>query len=518
MPITGEPGRRPAGGSGGRWRGYALASALVLGTIVGAVAIERLTALHDLAILFVPAILYSAARWGLGPSLWTSLASVVGYNFFFLEPRYSLAIETLEELFASAIFAAIAVVTSDLATKLRRQAGAAQLREQRVALLYELSRALSRIDALDDMARLLVERMALCLGGPVSLWLAERPGRPPLLLASSAAMPADSAADLPPLWQPAEHGEPHLAVGGTRALCPLLLDGKLIGAILVPPAPLRPGADPEMRALLLALADLANAALIRLLLGRELDSTRRAAESERLRSALLNSVSHDLRTPLAAITGTATTLLAGEDRLAAATRRTLLEALHEEAFRLDRFVGNLLDLTRLQAGALSPKLDWVDLSEIVAAALRHLRMALARVRVERDIADGLPMLRLDEVLTLHMLVNLIDNAVKHSPPGGTVRIAARREGAQVVITVEDQGPGVAAAQQDALFEPFQGAAGDGRRRAGTGLGLMITKTFATAQGGSITIGQSALGGARFALAFAVPDDAASEEAHAGHHA
>jgi two-component system, OmpR family, sensor histidine kinase KdpD len=518
VPVTGEPGGGRPRIRDGRWRSYALSTVLVVGTIIGAVLIERLTGLDDLAILFVPAILYSAARWGLGPSLWASLASVVGYNFFFLEPRYSLAIETLDELFASAIFAAIAVVTSDLATKLRRQAADAERREQRVALLYDLSRALSRIDELNDIARLLAERMALCLNGPVSLWLAERPGTRPLLLASSESMPGDSAADLPPLWQPAEHGEPYLAAGGARGLCPLLLDGKLIGAILVPPEPLRPRGDPEMHALLLALADLANAALIRLLLGRELDSTRRAAESERLRSALLNSVSHDLRTPLAAITGTATTLLAGEERLTEAARRTLLEALHEEAFRLDRFVGNLLDLTRLQAGALTPKFDWVDLSEIVAAALRHLRTALARVRVERDIADGLPMLRLDEVLTQHMLVNLIDNAVKYSPPGGTVRITARSEGAQVVITVEDQGPGVAPEQRDVIFEPFHSAVGGDRRRAGTGLGLMITKTFATAQGGSIVVGRSALGGARFAVAFAVPDDAPTEEAHAGPHA
>ena len=208
-------------------------------------------------------------------------------------------------------------------------------------------------------------------------------------------------------------------------------------------------------------------------------------ETERLRAALLTSISHDLRTPLATILGTVSGLRSYADKYDETQRAELLATLQDEAERLNRFVNNLLDMTRLESGALELKLDLVDIAEIVGAALERAGSVLAHHRVELVIAADLPMLRLDQILFEQVLFNLLDNAAKYAPPGSRINVHARREGDVVAIEVSDEGPGIPPEDLERVFDKFYRVQAQDRRRAGTGLGLAICRGFVEAQGGRI---------------------------------
>jgi two-component system sensor histidine kinase KdpD len=225
------------------------------------------------------------------------------------------------------------------------------------------------------------------------------------------------------------------------------------------------------------------------------------AETERLRAALLTSISHDLKTPLAAIIGTITSLRSYDHLYDAGTRAEMLASALDEAERLNRFVANLLDMTRLDSGALELRREPVDLSDLVGAALQRLKRELAAHRVTVDLAPGLPMLRLDFVLTQQVLVNLLDNAAKYAPAGSRIRIRGATEDDSVLLEVLDEGPGIPPAALERIFDKFYRAQASDRKRAGTGLGLAICRGFVEAQGGTITARNRRAGGAAFRIAF-----------------
>jgi two-component system sensor histidine kinase KdpD len=242
---------------------------------------------------------------------------------------------------------------------------------------------------------------------------------------------------------------------------------------------------PDERRLLDALADQAAVAIERVSLARGLAEARVLAETERLRAALLTSISHDLRTPLASIIGTVSSLRSFAEQYAPEERDELLATLQDEAERLNRFVGNLLDMTRLESGAIELKLDVMDIAEIVGAALERAGSVLARHHVEVEIAPDLPMLPLDAILFEQVLFNLLDNAAKYAPPGSRIDVRARRQGDSVAIEVIDEGPGIPPGDLERIFDKFYRAQAQDRRRAGTGLGLAICRGFVEAQGGRI---------------------------------
>ncbi|HET7754459.1 MAG TPA: DUF4118 domain-containing protein [Anaeromyxobacteraceae bacterium] len=225
------------------------------------------------------------------------------------------------------------------------------------------------------------------------------------------------------------------------------------------------------------------------------EETRRAAlraQTEELRSSLLSSVSHDLRTPLAAITGAATTLRA-DPELPAETRRELVETVCDEAERLERLLGNLLDMTRLEAGAVEPKRDWVPLVEIVGAALTRLDLQLAGRALTAEIPEDLPLLLADPVLLEQLLTNVLENAARHTPPGSPIELSARVDGERVVVEVADRGPGIPPGAEETIFERFR----KGRHSAGVGLGLAIARAIAVAHGGTLVAASREGGGAVF---------------------
>jgi two-component system sensor histidine kinase KdpD len=242
---------------------------------------------------------------------------------------------------------------------------------------------------------------------------------------------------------------------------------------------------PDERRLLDALCDQAAVAIERISLAKGLGEARVLAETERLRAALLTSISHDLRTPLASILGTVSSLRSFPEKYGKAEREELLGTLQEEAERLNRFVANLLDMTRLESGAVAPRLGPVDLAEIAGSALERAATILAGHKVELDLAADLPMLNLDPVLFEQVLFNLFDNAAKYAPAGSTVRLQARRDGALVRIDLSDEGIGVAPADLERVFDKFYRVHAQDRQRAGTGLGLAICRGFVEAMGGTI---------------------------------
>jgi two-component system sensor histidine kinase KdpD len=289
--------------------------------------------------------------------------------------------------------------------------------------------------------------------------------------------------------------------GAPRLFLPLRTASGPVGVLGIdregPPAnATRPLLAPDQRRLLDALADQAAVAIERINLAADVDRTRLLAETERLRSALLTSISHDLRTPLAAILGAASGLESYHALLDDAGRRDLLATIREEAERLNRFVGNLLDMTRLESGALAPRLEAADLGEMVGAALARAGRVLADHRVEMDLAPDLPLLKIDPVLFEQVLFNLLDNAAKYAPEGSTVLLRAWHEkppGQErpglprlVRLQVIDEGHGLPDDALERVFDKFHRIPGGDRQRAGTGLGLAICRGFVEAMGGSVT--------------------------------
>jgi len=258
--------------------------------------------------------------------------------------------------------------------------------------------------------------------------------------------------------------------------------GAVLGITRDPPNPLL---TPDERRLLDALADQAAVAIERIALTAEIDETRVLRETERLRSALLTSISHDLRTPLASVLAALSSLRREDGEQDPEARQELLETAQEEAERLNRFVGNLLDITRLEGDALVVKRDMVDLADVVGSAMRRVRKLLAGRSVKIDIADDLPMVRLDFVLFEQVLFNLLDNAAKYSPPASTVSIRAIRSGDSIALQIADEGSGIPAQDLERVFDKFYRLKSSDRQRAGTGLGLAICRGFIEAQGGTI---------------------------------
>lgn len=474
----------------------AVALAICVGLLLGREAHSP-----SIVLVFVPAILATATVAGLGASLLASALSVLSYNYFFMEPLDAFGLPGAHDVLTVLVFLAVAVIASELAVRLRKHANDASEKEARSAAVAALANESARAGSLDDVGPVLAHQIAKSMNAPTAIWLSEGKGGHRLLAATDASLAAADAD-----WPTDGMLVARFAAGGET-------DG------IVASGPLGEMSGAEKRArrdLLQALADQAGSAIMRVRFATELQAARKLAETERFRSTLLNSISHDLRTPLASIIGSATTLMTRGTDFSEQTREQLLETIQEEAFRLDRFVNNLLDMTRLESGVLAPKLDWTDPADVVGGAVRRLKRRADSVRIELSLAPDLPLVLLDPVLTEQALVNVLDNAIKFSPPGGIVQVsAARAHGNTLTITVDDQGPGIPVSQRESAFKRFHPVERGDRRRASTGLGLSICRGFLEAQGGGVAIGSSTLGGARFEITMPIPAADATKRAHAG---
>ncbi len=467
-----------------------VASTLLVAAALGiGMAMQTLLTANSVSLAFLTAVLASAAWFGLGPSLYACVASVLAYNFFFLPPLYTFVIADPENVVALFFFLLAALIASNLGARMRAQTLAARARTRVTEQLYAFSAKLAATADLDDLLWATAYQVAAMLEVRVLLLLPDgedlvvRAGYPP-----EDALDDDNLAAARWAWQSdraAGRGSENLP-GAAWLFIPLRTGRGKVALIGLDADRQGPLLTPDQRRLLDALADQAALAIERVNLAHDLDRSRIQAETERLRAALLTSISHDLRTPLASILGAASSLESYGPLLDDAARRDLLGTIHDEAERLNRFVANLLDMTRLEAGALSPHMEPADLGEIAASALSRAAQIMADHRVVLELAPNLPQPLLDAVLFEQVLFNLLDNAAKYAPHGTEIRLRAAPSGHDVLVQVIDEGPGLPAGGADMVFDKFVRLHGTDRQRPGTGLGLAICRGFVEAMGGTIT--------------------------------
>ncbi len=438
----------------------------VLGTAVGvgvAALVDHFLGIDDLSLVFMLVVLLVAARTHTGPAALAALLCFLAYNYFFISPRYSLYIDAQHGIATVVLFLAAALVAGRMAARLAMQVDALRTTGRHIAARQELSQRLGMANNERD-----------------------------ILQAAQQAFDASLDAET---WVRIEApDEARVRIGGTADdhgwwFLPLQSPEDALGTIGIK---LRdPGADIDQaqRALARAMADDVAQALLRVRLASALELRRMEVERERLRNALLSSVSHDLRTPLSAMIGAADTLALYGDAMDETDRRSLVDTVREEGLRLERFIRNLLDMTRVGQG-IAPRRDWIGVDELIGAAIGRLRRTHPSVRFDVDVAGQIGPVWVQPALVEQALFNVLDNAASFSPPGAPVRVEARAIEAndgprQLRIDVIDRGPGIPQDERERVFDLFYSVARGDREREGTGLGLAISRGMVAAHGGTL---------------------------------
>ena len=480
----------------------------VAGAAAAGLALWPWIGANNIGLVFLTAVVVIAVRFGLWPSLAASLISSLCYNFFFTAPYYTFTIDEPANIVSVVFFTIVAIVVSNVAAYARVQAVAAMERARTTELLYTFSRKLAGTGTLDDVLWATAYQTALMLKVRVVLLLPEgddiavKAGYPP----EDRLDDADFAAAR---WAWRQDG---LAGRGAEVLpeakrlfLPMRTGRGVIGVVGIDCDGSEPLISPAERRLLEALIDQSALAIERVHLVEDMERVKRTMETERLRSALLTSISHDLKTPLAAVLGAAGTLRDLAGKLNDEQKADLLVTIIEESERLNRFIANLLDMTKLESGAVVPNITRHDLHEIIGSVLRRAKTVLALHKVALDLAGDLPMLDLDAVLFEQVLFNLLDNAAKYAATGTTITVSSKRGGEFVLLEVLDEGDGISAADIDHIFDKFYRARKGDRVRAGTGLGLAISRGFVEAMHGTITAAnRSDRAGAAFSIRLPLP--------------
>jgi len=464
------------------WRHYLLA---LLATVMAAGlawAVSSVLALPNISLVFLAAVLLVAVRSSLGPALACAALSFLTYDFLFIPPNFSFSIQREEDVLTLVFFLLMAALTGNLAALRETQAQTSQL--------LDLSRRLTV--ATDRQAVFNAAGQHLDGWQDMQVCLLERNAEGQLQVASGEAYAFSDTERAAADWawqhgQAAGHGSDTLP-NGRWWWWPLAVDEQPLALLGVRPRNGQPLNDPRRR-LLTALGQPLAQALARARLAEQLEAARLHGETEQLRSALLASVSHDLRTPLTAMRGSIDSLLALGEAIPPEDRRELLEGTRNEAERLDRYIQNLLDMTRLGHGGLKLARDWVAPGDIVGSALNRLRVVLAPLRVHTDVPAELPLLFVHAALIEQALVNVLENAARFSPGNGRLELQVAVHEDQLRFTVSDQGPGIPVADREKIFDMFYTAARGDRGGQGTGLGLAICQGMIGAHGGQILVGE-----------------------------
>jgi two-component system sensor histidine kinase KdpD len=500
---------------GDRWRAPLSshdAVAIVLSTIAVAITtivgrlFSAMVPLPNISMVFLLAVLFSAVSFGKWLAIYASVLSFLAYDLFFIEPLYTFQITEPSELLSLIIFLIVAIVSSALAGRIRDQARATNDRMIATRRLYEFTWKLSGLTSIDAVADGAAGEIHMSLRRPAVILL-EQKGE----LSLAAAWPPED--DLPPTaWNAARlafaRNEPvgfdtEILPDSHWHFIPLRTQRGSFGVVGIMRRVRNEAFDAEARAVLATLAEQTAAAFDRVFLADEMMAARSAAETERVRNILLASVSHDFRTPLASILGSATSLLDFGDKLDTHAKTGLLWEIKSEAEGLDEMVRNLLAMTRIDAGALEVRQDWVDLREIVERVINIARRRGATLTAGLDLPAILPLIRADATLIEQAVGNVVNNVVSHGPDGTQLMVDAIVTEKFVSLRVTDSGPGIPAEILPRVFDKFvQGRSGDGR---GSGLGLAIAKGIVEAHGGSI-LAESPVnqdGGTRLTLTFPI---------------
>jgi two-component system sensor histidine kinase KdpD len=478
------------------------AIAPALATLIDQRVFER-TQLADIVMVYMAGIVVVSMRFSMGPALVSALLSVLAFDFFFIPPYGTLAVADLSHIATFAVMFLIAAVINGLTTRVRDQAESARQREVRTASLYALSRALTAAKTRQEVLEAGTKHVQEVFGGRTAALVPNVGGGLVSRVDEAWTYDVDEKERAVAEWV-FEHGR--RAGLGTDTLpsaaalyMPLAGSDGGLGVLGLIPADGSRLADEHERQHLEAFVGQIAAAIDRARLGVQAHQAQLRVEAEQLRNSLLSSVSHDLRTPLAVITGTATTLT--DDRLEPAVRRDLAETIVHEAERLNRLVRNLLDVTRLEAGALRVEKEWQPVEEVIGASLAVVDRVLGDRPVTTDVAQDL-IAPFDAVLVQQVLVNLLENAAKYTAPESPITISAKKDDDEVEIVVADRGPGLPGGEESRIFEKFYRA--EKGKGGGAGLGLTICKGVVTAHGGRIWAESRNEGGAAFHFTLPAP--------------
>lgn len=485
-------------------------AALIMGGAVGTAALAYAPGdLSTEAMVLLLGVVFVALRCGRGPSFAAAVIGAAAFNFFFTEPRYTFEIADPSYVVAFAGMLAVGLLVATLVGRAREQAGNARQREHESSALTSLVRELGDAASEQAVAGVLVAHLRDVVRGEFAVLLPRDGGFPDAgCIAASHGVPdwIDAAELGVARWcldrgQPAGAETSHLP-GSAGSYLPMVGARDRVGVIAVRGAAAATVMAPKRRHLVTTFVEQAATAIERLHLRQQQLRDQRLAETERLRSTLLASVSHDLRTPLASITGAASTLLDTGAGLAAAERRDLLAGILDESRRLAELIANLVFATRLEAGEVALRREWTSIEEVVGAALRRVRPQMGARPVGLAVDADLPLVLADPVLLEQAVYLLLDNAARHTPPATAVAVRAFANPSAVIVEIADEGPGVAAADRERIFERFV----RGERSTGAGLGLAICAAIGTAHGGRVSLLPGRERGAVFQLQVPRPED------------
>lgn len=490
------------------WREYAsTVPVMALCTLVAWLASPVLFDVN-LTMLYLAGVVYVATRYSAGPSAFASVLAALLFNFLFTKPYFSFAISDTQYILAFLVLLSTALVISGLTQRVRRQTTAARSRYLRTAALYFMSRQMASSADVDSMTGFAVRHLSDVFGGEAVILRPDAAGKVTVVARHGSTSPEGPNEQAAAEWvfqnrKWAGRGTDTLP-GCQKLYVPLVGSEGVVGVIGLRLSDEVTPLDPEQQHLLETFASQIALALERASLADEAAKARIQVEAERLRNALLSSVSHDLRTPLAAIAGSGS-ILAEEGPLEPELRRELAQSIVQESGRLNRLVGDLLEVTRLESGAVQLHLEWQPLEEVVGVALHRLESVRSSHPIRLKLADDLPLVPIDGLLLQQALFNLLDNAIRYSPPGSDLELSATKNNGNVLVEIADRGSGLSDDELDHVFDKFYRASSH-RGKGGVGLGLTICRGIVQAHGGRIWAENRPGGGAifRFTLPIGQP--------------
>ena len=499
--IPAEPFPDPSEPPAPQAREYLVAVGVVAGAALLSLPLRGLVNTIDVAMVFLLAVVVVAARSSRGPTLLATGVAILGFDVLFVPPYYRLTVEDADYLLTFAVMLIVALLMSGLTVRIRHQALQARWREREARARLELNQALSGATDSPGVLAVLADRLQRLLGG------------------AGRIVVTDPASPEPPVWpEDGVFGDPevrmvaslawrHRATTGrgtahgpdADALVLPVVIREGVAAVIVFPADGALDTTPATLALAAALLEQGGAVLDRATIAERHDAARIAVAAEQLRTSLLSSLSHDLRTPLANIEGAASSLLEDGAMLRPEVRHELAEAILGESRRMHRLVVNLLDMVRVESGTLAVSCSWQPVEEALGVALIRMEERLTGREVSTDLPADLPLVPIDELLVEQVFINLLENALRHTPPGTPIQVSAWRDGEGIVVEVADRGPGIPDGQEELVFRKFHRAEAPGRPLPtdGSGLGLTICRGIVSAHGGRIWVEPRPGGGAAF---------------------
>jgi two-component system, OmpR family, sensor histidine kinase KdpD len=460
--------------------------------------------------VFLAGVAIVAYRYGRGPAIMSSVAGVLVFDYFLVHPRLSFAVADTQYLLTFAVMLCIALVISTITSRLKSQVTSSRLREHRMSSLYQLGKQLSSLSGEVFLLTAAGNKISEIVGGEVVVFRTHSTGPPRLAFGEETEIGKHPTSAVTAQWVIAHD---QLAGAGTDTLpnaialfLPLSASQSAVGALGVRTVEMERLLQPDERQLLEACASQLALAIERDEMAIDAAEARIQAEAEQVRSSLLSSVSHDLKTPLAAIAGASSSLLQSSTT-DEATRRQLSETIYDEATRLNRLLENILQMSRLDCGESSTNRQWHVLEEIVGSALHRTRRELERHSVTLRLAERLPLLYVDGLLLEQVFVNLLENAARYTPDGTSIRISASQDNNWLVVSVADSGPGLVPGTENRVFDRFFRVASSADAGRGSGLGLAICRAIAQRHGGTITAANLQSGGAEFVLRLPLRENA-----------